>query len=71
MPTKIIADENFTISEIFWNLFSAFIFTQVAQKYRPSSMRLNIWPTVNTYAGCKIPVESWAHGLFLFHTFET
>ena len=33
MPTKIIAEENFNISEIFWNLFSAFIFTQVAQKY--------------------------------------
>ena len=67
MPTKIIIDEkflptkNFTISKIFWNLFKAFIFTQVAKKYSSSSMRLNIWPTVNTYAGWKIPVESWKY----------
>ena len=61
MPTKIVTDKNFTISKIFWNFFRAFIFTLVVQKYRPSNMRLNIWPTENTYAGCKIPVESWAH----------
>ena len=75
MPTKIIPDEkflptkNFTVSKIFRNLFRAFIFTQVVQKYRPSSVRLNIWSTVNTYAESKIPVESWAHRFFLFHTY--
>ena len=78
MPMKIIIEENFlptknfTISKIFCNSFRAFIFTQVAQKYRPSSVQLNILPTVNTYARCKIPVESCAHRIFLFHTyFET
>ena len=60
MPAKIITDEkflptkNFAISKIFWNLFRVFILTQVAQKYRPSSVRLNIWPTVNTYARCRL-----------------
>ena len=78
MRTKIITDENFlpkknfTFSKIIWNLLRAIIFTQVAQKHRSSSVRLNIWPTTNTYAGSKIPVESWAHMFFLFHTyFET
>ena len=62
---KILPSKNFTIYEIFWNLFRAFFFTQVAQKYRPSSVRLNIWPTGNTYAGCKIPMlESWANRFF-------
>ena len=55
-----------------WNLFRAFICTQVVQKYRPSSMRFIIWTTVNIDAGCKIPVESWAHRFFLLCTyFET
>ena len=75
MPTKIITDEtflptkNFTILKIFWNLFRAFIFTQATQKYRPSSVRLNIWPIVNTYAGRNIPVESWVYRCFLFHAY--
>ena len=69
---KIFADTNFIISKIFWNLFRAFIFIRVALKYRPSNVRLNIWPTVNTYTECKIPVESWAFSFFLFHKyFET
>ena len=67
MPTKIITDKkflptkNFTISKIFWNLFRVFIFTQMAQKYITSSVRLNIWPTVNTNARCKIQLkkEAW------------
>ena len=66
--------KSFTISKIFWNLFRAFIFAQVSQKYRPSSVRLNIRPTfdLNTFARCKIPVESWGHESFVFHTyFET
>ena len=32
MPKKIINDKSFTISLIFWNVFRAIIFTQVAQK---------------------------------------
>ena len=44
LPTK-----NFTISKIFWNWFRGLIFTQVAQKYRRSSVWLHIWPTVNTF----------------------
>ena len=40
---KILPTKNFTIYQIFWNLLRAFFFTQVAQKYRPSSVRLNIW----------------------------
>ena len=54
MPTEIITNENllptknFTYSKIFSNLFTAFIFTQVAQKYRPFSVLLNVRPTVNT-----------------------
>ena len=48
MRTKIITDENFlptknfTFSKIIWNLLRAIIFTQVAQKHRSSSVRLNI-----------------------------
>ena len=48
MQTKIITDENFlptknfTFSKIIRNLLRAFIFTQVAQKHRSSSVRLNI-----------------------------
>ena len=51
---KYLPTKNFTIPKIFLILFRAFIFTKVAQKYRPSSVRLNIWRTVNSYAGCKI-----------------
>ena len=66
---KLLPTKNFTFSKIFWNLFRAFIFTQVAQKYRPSIARLNICATVNTYGGCTIPAELWAHKLFVYHTY--
>ena len=48
MPTKTITHEKilsintFTIRKIFWNLFRAFIFTQVAHKHRPFSVQLNL-----------------------------
>ena len=63
---KYLPIKNFTISQNFWNLFRTFIFFQVAQKYRPSWVRINVWPTVNTYVVCKIPVELWVHRIFSF-----
>ena len=50
MPTKKFCRQKILpflkFSEIFCN--RAFIFSKVAQKFRPSSVWLNIWPTVNT-----------------------
>ena len=43
-------------SQFFKDLFRGFIWPQVAQKYRLSSVRLNIWPTVNTYAGLYVMI---------------
>ena len=43
-------------SQFFKDLFGGFIWPQVAQKYRLSSVRLNIWPTVNTYAGLYVMI---------------
>ena len=43
-------------SRFFKDLFRGFFLLQVTLKYRLSSVRLNIWPTVNTYAGLYVMI---------------